>query len=159
MENDDILADDSANRAHGSRCPCGAHSSMEEHHRELGDAMQADAYVGEEQQIDRTVETTVLRSLFPDPMLRRNFLKAVGAGTALAAIAQAFPLGVAQAMAKETGPLEKTNLDVGFVPITCTIPLLLAQATGEYAKEGLNVNLIRTPGWSVARDKNPGKNT
>ena len=154
MANDGMPADDSAsnNRPHGARCPCGDHSSMEEHRRELGDAMQAGAYHGEEQQIDRTVETTVLRSLFPDPMLRRNFLKAVGAGTALAAISQAFPLGGAQAMAEETGPLEKTKLDVGFVPITCTIPLLLAQATGEYAKKGLDVNLIRTPGWSVARD-------
>ncbi len=136
-----------------SRCPCGAHSSMEEHRQELGEAMRAeDAYSGEEQQIDRTVETTVLRTLFPDPMLRRTFLKAVGATTALAAISQVFPLGTAQAMAKDEGPLEKRDLDVGFVPITCTIPLLLAHATGEYAKEGLNVNLMRTPGWSVARD-------
>ncbi|CEG50978.1 putative nitrate transporter component, NrtA [Stutzerimonas xanthomarina] len=140
------------NQFHGSRCPCGAHSSMEEHRQELGDAMPVGAYQGEEKQIDRAVETTVLRSLFPDPILRRQFLKAVGASTALAAISQVFPLGVAQALAKETAPLEKTSLDVGFVPITCTIPLLLAQATGEYAKEGLNVNLIRTPGWSVARD-------
>ncbi len=154
MENDDVPPDDSSlpSRPHGSRCPCGAHSSMEEHRRELGDAMHAGAYQGEEQQIDRTVETAVLKSLFPNPMLRRSFLKAVGAGTALAAISQVFPLSVAQALAKETAPLEKTRLDVGFVPITCTIPLLLAQATGEYAKEGLNVNLIRTPGWSVARD-------
>ncbi|WP_222837494.1 CmpA/NrtA family ABC transporter substrate-binding protein, partial [Marinobacter sp. F3R11] len=154
MKNDDPSAEMSGSAApsHGSRCPCGDHSSMEEHRRELGDAMQAGAYQGEEQQIDRTVETTVLRSLFPDPMFRRKFLKAVGAGTALAAISQAFPLGVAQAMAKDTAPLEKTKLDIGFVPITCTIPLLLAQATGEYAKEGLDVNLIRTPGWSVARD-------
>src|SRR5690606_34735812 len=90
---------------------------------------------------------------FPDVSLRRAFLKAVGAKTALAAIASAFPLTMAQALAKENnGPLEKKELTLGFVPITCTIPMLLADAMGEYRKEGLSVKLVRTPGWAAARD-------
>jgi len=139
--------------AGGARgCPCGGHSSMEEHRQALGGAMDSDAYDDEEDQVDRAVEMTVLKTLFPEPQTRRNFLKAVGAGTALAAISQAFPLGTAKAVAKEGGELEKKDLTVGFVPITCTVPILLADAMGEYQKEGLNVDLIRTPGWSVARD-------
>jgi nitrate/nitrite transport system substrate-binding protein len=133
-------------------CPCGAHSSMEEHRLELGAAMSEHDYRGEEQFIDRSVETAVFKTLFPDDRLRRSFLKAVGAKTALAAIAAAFPLHMAQAVAKEGGPLEKKELTLGFVPITCTIPLLLADAMGEYQKEGLSVRLMRTPGWSIARD-------
>jgi len=133
-------------------CPCGAHASMEAHRAELGEAMDPTHYEGEENFMDRSVESAVVHALFPDAPLRRGFLKAVGARTALAAIASVFPLGMAQAIAKEPGPLEKKELTLGFVPITCTIPLLLAEAMGEYRKEGLGVKLVRTPGWSLARD-------
>ena len=107
---------------------------------------------GEEQRIDRGVETAVLRTLFPDPGARRKLLAAVGASTLLAAIGQFFPLKAAQAIAKDTLPLEKNKLTLGFVPITCTVPMLLAEARGEYAKEGLSVSLVRTPGWPLVRD-------
>lgn len=134
------------------RCYCGTHSSMEEHRAELGTAMQAQDYLGEEKQIDRSVETAVLRALFPEEVVRRRVLQAVGASTLLAAIGQFFPLAKAQTIAKDKLPLEKSKLNMGFVPITCTVPMLLAEARGEYAKEGLSVNLARTPGWSLVRD-------
>jgi nitrate/nitrite transport system substrate-binding protein len=36
-----------------------------------------------------------------------------------------------QAMAQEKkGSLEKTNLKIGFIPITCATPLIMAQAAG-----------------------------
>jgi hypothetical protein len=45
----------------------------------------------------------------------------------LAAIAQAFPLDAVKAIAREAAPLEKTRLNVGFVPITsrCRFFLLM----------------------------------
>lgn len=135
------------------RCPCGHHSSMAEHRQELGAAMRPEDYNGEENYIDRMVETAVVKTLFPREASRRAFLGAVGAGTALAAIADLFPLGAAKAIAKDAMALEKTDITMGFVPITCTVPILLAHAMGEYEKEGLDVSLVRTPGWSVARDK------
>ena len=125
---------------------------MQEHRDELGSAMRAQDYAGEEQQIDRHVESAILRTLFPEPVARRSLLSAVGAGTVLAAIGQLFPLKEAQALAKDALPLEKSKLTLGFVPITCTVPMLLAEAKGEYAKEGLSVNLVRTPGWPLVRD-------
>jgi len=106
-----------------------------------------------EQRVDRLVESAVLRTLFPHEIGRRAFLKAVGVGTALAAIADAFPLGTAKAIAQGAAPLEKSKLNIGFVPITCTVPILLAHAMGEYQKEGLDVSLARTPGWAIVRDK------
>lgn len=133
-------------------CPCGAHDSMQAHREEMGGALCEADFQGPDKQIERAVEATVLRTLFPDAPLRRRFLKAVGVHTAMAAIASAFPLTMAQAVARETGPLEKKDVTLGFVPITCTIPMLLADAMGEYRKEGLGVRLVRTPGWSVARD-------
>lgn len=137
----------------GEACPCGCGSTIADHRRELGAAVPADAYASAELHVDRIVETTVLHSIVPDAMLRRSFLKAVGATTALAAIAQAFPLDAIKAIAREAAPLEKTRLNVGFVPITCTVPILLAHAMEEYQKEGLEVNLARTPGWAIVRDK------
>jgi len=127
---------------------------MGQHRDTLGPAMGADAYEGTENYVDRVVETAVLNAMIPNPMQRRAFLQSVGAATALAAIAQMFPLGTAKAIAQEAGKPEKTKLNIGYVPITCTVPLLLAHAMGEYGKEGLeSVNLSRTPGWAIVRDK------
>jgi nitrate/nitrite transport system substrate-binding protein len=126
---------------------------MELHRQTFGPAMSEDAYAGTENYTDRLIETSVLNAMFPNGSQRRAFLKAVGASTALAAIAQFFPLSATKSIAQETSKLEKTKLNVGFVPITCTTPLLLAHAMGEYQKEGLDVNLARTPGWAIVRDK------
>jgi nitrate/nitrite transport system substrate-binding protein len=128
------------------RCACGCGGLEHE-------ALPAASDATTEQRVDRLVEMAVLRSLFPHEMGRRAFLKAVGAGTALAAIADAFPLGNAKAIAQGAAPLEKSKLNIGFVPITCTVPILLAHAMGEYQKEGLDVSLARTPGWAIVRDK------
>jgi nitrate/nitrite transport system substrate-binding protein len=135
-----------------TRCSCGAHASMAEHRAELGDGLGEDDYGGPERFIERSVETAVVRTLFPDPALRRGFLSAVGARTAMAAIAAAFPLATAKALAQDKPAPEKKTLTLGFVPITCTIPMLLAEAMGEYEKVGLSVKLLRTPGWALARD-------
>jgi nitrate/nitrite transport system substrate-binding protein len=134
-------------------CGCGCEGSMELHRRTLGTAMPDAAYAGAENYSDRIVETTVLNAMIPNGLQRRAFLKAVGASTALAAIAHLFPLETTKAMAQDAAKPEKTKLNVGFVPITCTTPLLLAHAMGEYQKEGLDVNLARTPGWALVRDK------
>lgn len=137
---------------HRSDCHCGDSGTVHVHDDEWGAATPVKSTVAEEQHIDRAVETTVLKTLFPKAAMRRNLLKAVGAGTLLSAIGQHFPLAAAQSIAKEAPKPEKSKLTLGFVPITCTVPMLLAQARGEYGKEGLNVSLVRTPGWPLVRD-------
>jgi nitrate/nitrite transport system substrate-binding protein len=134
-------------------CSCGCNGSMALHRQTLGMAMSASDYSGVENYSDRLIETTVLNAMIPDGLQRRKFLQAVGASTALAAIAQSFPLGTTKAIAQDALKPEKSKLNLGFVPITCTTPLLLAHAMGEYRKEGLDVSLMRTPGWALVRDK------
>ena len=56
-------------------------------------------------------------------------------------------------MAQERGPLEKKDLKVGFIAITCASPLIMADPLGFYKKEGLNVQLMKTAGWALIRDK------
>ena len=107
--------------------------------------------------MSRAVESAVMQGLFGTDMNRRSFLKAVGAGSAYAAIASIFPLEEAKAMAVEMaqagGKLEKTGLNVGVVPITCATPIIMAHPMGFYKKYGLDVSVIKTAGWAVSRDK------
>ena len=128
-------------------CGCGRHASQAEH-----EAAQADAIA------ERAVEQAVVRALFPDDSLRRRFLTAVGASTALSAISTLFPLGAAkEAFAQGTGKLEKQKLKVGFIPITCATPIIMAHPMGLYAKQGLDVEVVKTAGWAVIRDKTLNK--
>ncbi|OZI57232.1 CmpA/NrtA family ABC transporter substrate-binding protein [Bordetella genomosp. 1] len=125
-------------------CACGRHASQDDHDRALaGDALS-----------DRAVEGAVMRALFPDDVLRRRFLRAVGSGTAMAAVAALFPLAAAkEAFAQSAGPLEKQKLKVGFIPITCATPIIMAHPMGFYAKQGLDVEVVKTAGWALIRDK------
>ena len=105
----------------------------------------------------RVVESAVVRALFPEDQRRRAFLRAVGASTALAAISQFFPLGTAiEAFAQAAAP-EKKDLKVGFIPITCATPIIMAHPMGFYTKHGLNVEVVKTAGWAVIRDKTLNK--
>jgi nitrate/nitrite transport system substrate-binding protein len=85
--------------------------------------------------------------------VRRRFLQAVGRRTAQAAIASVLPIASLQAMAQERRPLEKRDLKVGFIPITCATPLIMAHPMGFYEKQGLNVEVVKTAGWALIRDK------
>jgi nitrate/nitrite transport system substrate-binding protein len=130
-----------------SACMCGRHGSQEEHVAAESEALGS-----------RMVEQAVMRALFPQDGVRRQFLSAVGAGTALAAISTLFPLGAAkEAFAQGAGKLEKQKLKVGFIPITCATPIIMAQPMGFYAKHGLDVEVVKTAGWAVIRDKTLNK--
>jgi nitrate/nitrite transport system substrate-binding protein len=104
------------------------------------------------------VDAAVMRALIPRDSDRRRFLKAVGAPTALAALAQFFPLAAArEAFAQARGQIEKPNLKVGFIPITCGTPIIMSQPMGFFARAGLNVDVVKTAGWAVIRDKTLNK--
>jgi nitrate/nitrite transport system substrate-binding protein len=105
--------------------------------------------------MDRAIESAIVRGMFGhNDESRRRFIKMVGGGTLAAALGSIIPLDKVKAAVKDSiGPLEKTKLSVGFVPITCATPIIMAQPMGFYAKYGLDVNVIKTAGWAVARDK------
>ena len=96
----------------------------------------------------------MLRAVIPDALTRRRFLATLGRGAAMAAIGQFFPLLAARdAFADTGGALEKKSLKVGFIPITCATPLIMAHPLGIYARYGLDVEVVKTAGWAVIRDK------
>ena len=135
------------------RCACGQHESDAAHQASLS-ASGADS---SEAQQNRVVEQAVLRAMFPQDALRRRFLQAVGAPTALAAISSIFPLALAKEAFAQGGKLEKPNLKVGFIPITCATPIIMADPMGFYKKQGLSVEVVKTAGWAVIRDKTLNK--
>jgi nitrate/nitrite transport system substrate-binding protein len=129
-----------------SNCSCGQHASQAQHDIAIA-SNDVDALNS------RVVQTAVMRALFPHDAERRKFLSAVGASTAWAAISSLVPFGALEAMAQDKGALEKKDLKIGFIPITCASPLIMADPLGFYKKQGLNVSVIKTAGWALIRDK------
>ena len=155
---------DPRNRFTRSGCSCGRHVSQIEHDRDAGPAMQCapvesqeSEKESEDKRYEGVVASAVVRALFPKDAARRAFLKSVGASTALAALSQFFPLKTATEVFAAAGPIEKKDLKVGFIPITCATPIIMAKPMGFYEKHGLNVDVIKTAGWAVIRDKTLNK--
>ena len=49
--------------------------------------------------------------------------------------------------------MEKTQLTLGFIPLTDCAPLVVAKEGGFFAQQGLAVTLSREPSWANIRDK------
>jgi ABC-type nitrate/sulfonate/bicarbonate transport system substrate-binding protein len=45
------------------------------------------------------------------------------------------------------------KIRIGFVPLVDFAPIAYAQETGAFERNGLNVELVREPGWATIRDK------
>ena len=145
------------------KCSCGQEHSAADHHA----AVSAEGATIELRRRSLTsefeaysnafIEATLVKAIFPEDALRRRFLRAVGKGTAMAAISSVLPIASMQALAqdagKKAGSLEKTNLKIGFIPITCATPLIMAAPLGFYQQQGLTVEVTKTAGWALIRDK------
>jgi nitrate/nitrite transport system substrate-binding protein len=141
------------------KCSCGKDHTVAEHQQE----MTAEGATAElkrrslssefEAYSNAFIEATLVKALFPQDEVRRRFLRAVGKGTAMAAIGSVLPMASLQAMAQDKNALEKTKLKIGFIPITCATPLIMAHPLGFYSKQGLDVEVTKTAGWALIRDK------
>src|SRR3984893_9596264 len=125
-----------------SGCVCGQHRSADEHDR-AALALRCEPAPSEEERYEGVVASAVMRAMFPREVARRAFLKSVGASTALAAISQFFPIKTATEVFAAAGTPEKKDLKVGFIPITCATPIIMAAPLGFYAKHGLNVEVVK----------------
>jgi nitrate/nitrite transport system substrate-binding protein len=147
---------DASRSLNRSGCACGRHATEADHAREL-QLQCVPVESSEDKRYENVVASAVLRAVFPKDAGRRAFLRSVGASTALAAISQFFPLKTATELFAQGGPIEKKDLKVGFIPITCATPIIMAKPMGFYEKQGLNVDVIKTAGWAVIRDKTINK--
>lgn len=102
---------------------------------------------------EKVVENAIMRAIFPNDDHRRRFLQKVGKGAAASMIASLFPMDTAKALAQEpVKNIEKKDLSIGFIPITCATPIIMAEPMGFYEKHGLNAKVRRASGWSMVRD-------
>lgn len=87
---------------------------------------------------------------------RREFLKRVVVAGALVAAAscgqQQEPTADQSPTADVPTSLEKTDLTIGFIPITCATPIVMSEPLGFYSKYGLNVQVKKMPNWAAVRD-------
>src|ERR1700710_333726 len=83
----------------------------------------------------------------PKSISRREALKLAGlAGGAFAAGM------LTSGTARADGKLEKTELALGFIPLTDCSPLVIASEKGIYKKYGLNVRIKKMASWGATRD-------
>ena len=114
----------------------------------------AKAPVSAEQYLQETVEKSVVAAVLDaaEPS-RRQLLVGLGAATLTALIAELFPMAPFRAFAAEpAGAPEKKDVSIGFIPITCGTPIIMAEPLGFYKKHGLNASVKRAAGWAMIRD-------
>jgi nitrate/nitrite transport system substrate-binding protein len=108
----------------------------------------------------RAVERSIEHAVLGGEPGRRAFVGLLGASTVAAALASVFPIAAAKALAQDkVGPLEKRDLKVGFIPITCATPIIMAEPMGFYKKQGLNVQVVKASGWAMIRDLSINRET
>jgi len=89
---------------------------------------------------------------------RREFLRNMAVGAALVTLASCggseptTEAPEADAAAVSTEGLEKTDLQIGFIPITCASPIIMSEPLGFYEKHGLNATVVKMPSWGAVRD-------
>ncbi|TVP64973.1 MAG: twin-arginine translocation signal domain-containing protein [Leptolyngbya sp. LCM1.Bin17] len=88
---------------------------------------------------------------------RRKFLQNIAVGAALVTLANCAQqpgddATEAESVSGATGDLEKTDLKIAFLPITCATPIIMSQPLGIYERHGLDVTLMKYASWSVVRD-------
>ncbi|WP_300160651.1 CmpA/NrtA family ABC transporter substrate-binding protein [Solidesulfovibrio sp.] len=105
--------------------------------------------------IGRAVEEAVLHGIFRGrTVTRRGFIRQLGLAGAMAVIADIFPINAAKALANDPPKdLEKTALKIGFIPINCATPIIMAHPMGFYEKHGLKgTEVVKGAGWAMIRD-------
>jgi len=126
---------------------------MAQDHGESPESSFATNSQSTESLVDSAAERSVNHAIFGSELGRREFVRLVGAGTAAAIVNSIFPMNAAKALAQEkTGPVEKKELKVGFIPITCATPIIMAEPMGFYKKYGLDVQVQKASGWAMIRD-------
>lgn len=136
---------------HSTNCGCAASDSSCTHKAPTPAADEPNSI---EALTDRIVESAVVRAVFGgNDVKRRQFLKVAGAATVMEVIRDFFPMDTAKAMAQDKiKNIEKPELSVGFIPITCATPIIMAEPMGFYKKHGLKASVRRASGWAMVRD-------
>ncbi|MGQ0530363.1 MAG: CmpA/NrtA family ABC transporter substrate-binding protein [Panacagrimonas sp.] len=84
---------------------------------------------------------------------RRDFLRSSAAFAAASIFGGVAPMFLQNAYAADFGKPEKTDLSIGFIPLTDCASVVMAGELGLYKKYGLNVTISKEASWAAVRDK------
>lgn len=84
---------------------------------------------------------------------RRDFLKRTLIASSAAMFGGVAPMFIQNAYAADFGEPEKTDLTIGFIPLTDCASVVMAGELGLYKKYGLNVTISKEASWAAVRDK------
>lgn len=84
---------------------------------------------------------------------RRDFIKLGAGATAAAFLGGVAPAFLRTAHAMDFGKPEKTDLTIGFIPLTDCASVVMAGELGLFKKYGLNVTISKEASWAAVRDK------
>src|SRR5262250_2968684 len=112
------------------------------------------ATLSPEQYFERTLERSVVAAVVDAAgPTRRQLLAGLGGAALATLIGNVLPLERLKAFAADpVGKPEKKDVVVGFIPITCGTPIIMAEPLGFYKKHGLNASVKRAAGWAMIRD-------
>ena len=107
-----------------------------------------------EEYFDRTMEQSVVAAVLQAAgPTRRQLLAGLGGAALVTLIGEVLPFDKLKAFAADpVGKPEKKDVVVGFIPITCGTPIIMAEPLGFYKKHGLNASVKRAAGWAMIRD-------
>ncbi len=97
-------------------------------------------------------------SLRTSTVTRREFMRNLAVGAALVSLASCgsnsnkAALDIDPNEPIDTSGLEKTDLQIGFIPITCATPIIMSEPLGFYKKYGFNAKVVKMPSWGAVRD-------
>lgn len=84
---------------------------------------------------------------------RREFLKRTLIASGAAMFGGVAPMFLQNAYAADFGKPEKTDLTIGFIPLTDCASVVMAGELGLFKKYGLNVTISKEASWAAVRDK------
>lgn len=84
---------------------------------------------------------------------RRRFLQLSAGATGAVTLGTAGMFHSTQARAADFGKPEKTDLTIGFIPLTDCASVVMAGELGLFKKYGLNVTISKEASWAAVRDK------
>ncbi len=91
-------------------------------------------------------------SIRSSDLSRRRFIEKIVVGALLVSLANCSLPQTQEQDDLTSTQLEKTNLKIGFIPITCATPIIISSPLGFYEKYGLKVELVKMKSWEQIRD-------
>lgn len=147
---------ESTHICHGASCNCRTENHQFEE-RPITTTSQLDQYSQQMKEL-RLVDTSSTITMMNRRQFVRKGMMVLGGLGLMALVPGCIPGTGTSSREQETSvtpvnsDLELTDISIGYLPIACASPVIVAETLGLFRKHGLNVTLKKFGGWSEIRD-------